>query len=171
MTIQPKGDGVPQQGSVRAAEGMRQLRDRTAGDTRREDRVVDTLAAYYKAVGRAERIRVAARRKVARVITTARRKADAITSGAERDAAVPDAEAAGLMRDLLGLVGGKAEVAELCGLSVKGVSDVLAGPPRAAESAASGAPAHGVPVSGVPVSGAGEDSVSAGKEDDDDGDE
>ena len=153
MTTQWKA-GAPRRGSARAAEGVRQLSARTAQDTRREDRVDDTLAAYYKAVGRAERIRVAARRRAARVITTARRKADAIVFGAERDAAVPDGEAAGFLRELHDLVGGKAEVAELCGLSVKAVTDILAVPVQAAEPADVGG-----------------DGVSDEKEDDGDHDE
>ena len=146
----PRGEaGVRKAGSARAAEGVRQLSSRTARDTHHEDRVEDTLAAYYTAAGHAERIRVAARRKAARVLTTARLKARAITAAAERDAAAPDAEAAGFLRELHGLVGGRAEVAELCGLSVKAVTAILARPEPAA------APA-----------GAGEDGTASGGEDD-----
>lgn len=120
-------------GTARAAAGVQQLGTRTVRDTRHVDRVDEKLAQYYKAIGRAERIRVGGRRRAARVITTARRKADEITAKAELEAAGPDAEARGFIRDLHNLVGGRAEVAELCGLTVKAVTDMLAAPlPRAA---------------------------------------
>ena len=154
----PRGEaGVPKQGSARAAEGARQLSSRTARDTHHEDRVEDTLAAYYKAIGHAERIRVAARRKAARVLTTARLKTRAITAAAERDAAAPDAEAADFLRELHGLLGGKAEVAELCGLSVKAVTAILAAPVRTAAPAASAdAAENGSPVGEEDDDGKGE---------------
>lgn len=121
-------------GSARTAQARRQLDARMARDTRREDRVDEVLARYYHAIGRAERIRVAGRRKAARVITAARRKADAITMAAEREAAAPDADARRLMRQLHELVGGKAEVAELCGLTVKAVTSILAAVPARTET-------------------------------------
>lgn len=126
------GDARRRAGSARAAGGVRQLSARTARDTRHEDRVDDTLAAYFRAAGRAGRIRVAARRKAARVITTARRKARAITEAAERDAAGPGSEAARCLRELRDLAGGKAGAAELCGLSLKEVTAILAAPAPAA---------------------------------------
>lgn len=136
MRTPREAGGVRKQGAgtARAVEGLQQLSARTARDTRHVDRVEDTLAQYYKAIGRAERIRVAGRRRSARVITTARRKVEEITLRAEREAAGPDAEARGFIRQLHHLVGGRAEVAELCDLSVKAVTDILTSPLPAAEA-------------------------------------
>jgi hypothetical protein len=131
------------QGSARAARSWRQLEAQTATDTRHEDRVDDTLARYYAAAGRAERIRVAARRRAARMTAVARRKAAAVISAAERDAATPDSEAHTALRALHDLVGGKTEVAELCGLTVRAVTDALVAPVTVPASAPVPASASG----------------------------
>jgi hypothetical protein len=73
------------------------------------------LADYYQATAEANRIRSAARRK-----------ADATLADAERAAAGPDKAACDATRRLRDLLGGTAEVAELCGISVVAVRELLA---------------------------------------------
>jgi hypothetical protein len=81
-----------------------------------EQRIEAALADYYQATGEAGRIRAAAQRK-----------ADGITAAAEQSAAGSVTAARDAVRRLRDLLGGNAEVAELCGITPAKVREYLAG--------------------------------------------
>jgi hypothetical protein len=107
--------GTSRAEALRRAQEAKAQRD--AERMRREARVEAALADYYQATAEAERIRAAARRK-----------ADGITAEAVKAAARPLAAARDAVRRLRELLGGNAEVAELCGISTAMVRDILAAP-------------------------------------------
>ena len=104
--------------SGRAAALRRAQEAKAERDAQRmlhETQIEAALADYYQATAEAERIRSAARRK-----------ADAAITEAERAAATPAATALEAVRKLRDLLGGNAEVAGLCGITVGVVRDMLA---------------------------------------------
>jgi len=104
--------------SSRAAALRRAQEAKAERDAQRfehEAQIEAALADYYQATAEAERIRSAARRK-----------ADGLTAEAERAAAAPLAAAREAVRRLRDLVGGSAEVAQLCGIPVTVVREILA---------------------------------------------
>lgn len=114
------GGGAPvaRRGTARSAAARRAMAAKSGWDAERarhDQQVAAALTDYYAATSRAERIRTAARRKAA-----------TITAAAERQAAPPVADARAAVRRLRDLLGGNAEVAELCGLSAAAVRDILA---------------------------------------------
>jgi hypothetical protein len=93
----------------------------------RERQIEIALADYYEATTQAERLRA-----------DARRKAEAITGDAEHAAAAPLAAAREAVRRLRELLGGNAEVAALCGLTLAAVRELLAAEPGPGEQGAAG---------------------------------
>ena len=102
--------------AVRRAHEAKSQRD--AERRRHEEQIEAALADYYQATADAERIRAAARRK-----------ADAVTDAAEQAAAGSVAAARDAVRRLRDLLGGNAEVAELCGITTAAVREILAEAP------------------------------------------
>jgi hypothetical protein len=105
--------GTSRAEAVRRAHEAKAQRD--AARKRREADIEAALADYYQATAEANRIRSAARHK-----------ADATLADAERAAAGPDKAASDAARSLRDLLGGAAEVAELCGISAAAVRELLA---------------------------------------------
>src|SRR5580693_8032775 len=99
--------------AIRRAHEAKAQRD--AERMRREAQIEAALADYYQATAEAERIRSAAARRAEGVIAEAE-KAAAEPLGAARDA----------VRRLRDLLGGNAQVAELCGISAATVREILA---------------------------------------------
>lgn len=99
--------------AARRAQAAKAERDQERRE--REKRIEAALTDYYQAVAEADRIRAAARAKAERLA------ADAELAAAEPDAAVRDA-----VRRLRELLGGSAEVARLCGISIATVREFLA---------------------------------------------
>jgi len=113
---------MPRKGSARDDARRRAMQAKAARDQARklrEDQIAAVLADYYLAVGQAQRLR-----------EQARQKADAVLADGEKAAQVPDESAAQAVRALRELVGGIAEVAELCDLTQSAVRDLLATPGR-----------------------------------------
>ena len=111
---------MPRKGSARDDARRRALQAKASRDQARklrEARIGTVLADYYLAAGQAQRLR-----------EQARHKADAVLAGGEKAAQVPDASAARAVRTLRELLGGIAEVAELCDLSQAEVRSLLAAP-------------------------------------------
>jgi hypothetical protein len=81
---------------------------------RREVAIEAALADYYQATAATEQI-----------WSTARNKAETTLAEAERAAAAPIAAAHDAVRRLRDLLGGNAEVAELCGISTAAVREIL----------------------------------------------
>jgi hypothetical protein len=107
-------------GSARDHARRRAMQAKAARDQARklrEDQIGAVLADYYLAAGQAQRLR-----------EQARQKADAVLAGGEEAARVPDASAAQAVRTLRKLLGGVAEVAELCDLTQVAVRSLLATP-------------------------------------------
>lgn len=103
--------------SSRAAAARQALAakaDRDRERREREIRIEAALTDYYQAVAAADRIRAAARAK-----------AERLTADADLAAAEPDAAARDAVRRLRDLLGGTAEVARLCGISVTTVREFL----------------------------------------------
>jgi hypothetical protein len=92
---------------------------RTCGRQRHEQQIEAALADYYQATAAAERIRAAARRK-----------ADSITAATEQSAAQPVAAACDAVCRLRDLLGGNAEVAELCDITAAKVRELVAAAAR-----------------------------------------
>jgi hypothetical protein len=123
--------------SSERAAALRQAQEakaeRDAQRMLRETQIEAALADYYQATAEAGRIRSAARRK-----------ADAVVAEAERAVAAPAETAREAVRKLRDLLGGNAEVAGLCGITVGAVRDMLAdGRPAASEAPAGGETEHG----------------------------
>ncbi len=101
------------------AEALRRAHEakaqRDAARKQHEADIEAALADYYQATAEANRIRSAARRK-----------ADATLADAERAATGPDQATRDAVRRLRDLLGGTAEVAELCGISAAAVRELLA---------------------------------------------
>jgi hypothetical protein len=112
---------MPRRGSARADAIRRAHEAKAARDAARQHRetlIESALADYYQAAAIAERIR-----------DTARRKCEELLAEAERTAEPQDAAAAQSVRRLRDLLGGIPETAELCGLTVTAIRDLLAGRP------------------------------------------
>lgn len=105
--------GTSRAQALRRAQEAKAQRD--AERMRREARIEAALADYYQAAAEAGQIRAAGRRK-----------ADGITTAAEKAAGRPLAAARDAVRRLRDLLGGNAEVAELCGISTATVRGILA---------------------------------------------
>ena len=120
-----RGRSSARAAALRRAQEAKAERD--AQRMLRETQIEAALADYYQATAETERIRSAARRK-----------ADATVAEAERAAATPAATAREAVRKLRDLLGGNAEVAGLCGITVSAVRDMLA----------DGHPAEGRPAAG-----------------------
>jgi hypothetical protein len=105
--------GTSRAEAVRRAHEAKAQRD--AARKQHEADVEAALADYYQATAEANRIRSAARRK-----------ADAALADAERAAVGPDKAACDAVRRLRDLLGGAAEVAELCGINAAAVRELLA---------------------------------------------
>jgi hypothetical protein len=110
-----------------------------------EERIEAALADYYQATGEAERIRSAARRK-----------AEGITSAAEQAAAGSVVAARDAVRRLRDLLGGNAEVAELCGITTVKVREYLAARPGTGADPAAAAPGEPAAVGPAAGDGAGD---------------
>lgn len=113
--------------AVRRAREARAAREQALAA--REEAIEATLVAYFQAIGEVERI-----------TQQAQVKADALLAEAARTAATPRAAACAAVRQLRELVGNNAQVAELCGLKLEEVRDMLAAtradeaPPDASET-------------------------------------
>lgn len=109
---------------TRRAEALRRAQEakaqRDAERAEREALIEAALADYYQATAEAERIRDAARVK-----------ADAVVAAGERSAADSVAAARDAVRRLRELLGGNAEVAQLCGITIATVRAYLATVPGA----------------------------------------
>jgi membrane protein involved in colicin uptake len=109
---------MPRRGSSARAAALRRAQEakaeRDAARMQREAAIEAALADYYQATVAAERIR-----------STAKNKAEAALAEAERAAAEPLAAAHDAIRRLRDLLGGNAEVAELCGISTAAVREIL----------------------------------------------
>lgn len=109
---------MPRQRAARA-DAVRKAHEATAErDTQRRQRdrqIEDALADYYQAAADAERIRAAARRK-----------ADSAIAAGEQAAAGPADAIRDAVRRLRELLGGNAEVAQLCGITTAQVREYLA---------------------------------------------
>ena len=111
---------MPRTGSARDRARRRALQAKAARDQARklrEDQIAAVLSDYYLAAGQAERLR-----------EQARHKADAVLVDGEKAAQGSDASAAEAVRSLRELLGGVAEVAELCALTQADVRSLLANP-------------------------------------------
>jgi hypothetical protein len=110
---------MPRRRRVRRAAAERQARTakaaRDAERHQRERQIEAALADYYEARARVEGIREAARAK-----------ADAALADGERAATEPTAAMHAAIRTLRDLCDTNAEVAELCGLTVAQVRELLA---------------------------------------------
>jgi hypothetical protein len=110
---------LTRRGSSARSQALRRAQQAKAGRDAeralRERQIEIALADYYEATARAERIR-----------DEARRKADGIATDAEHAAAEPLHTARDAVRRLRELLGGNAEVAALCGITVAAVRDMLA---------------------------------------------
>ena len=110
---------MPRRGSARADAIRRAHEAKAARDAARQHRealIESALADYYQAAALAGRIR-----------DTARRRCEELLAEAERTAGPQDAAAAQAVRRLRDLLGGATETAELCGLTIAVVRDMLAG--------------------------------------------
>jgi predicted phage gp36 major capsid-like protein len=105
--------GTSRAEAIRRAHEAKAQRD--AARKQHEADIEAALADYYQAAEEANRIRSAARRR-----------ADATLADAERAATVPDMATRDAVRRLRNLLGGAAEVAELCGISAAAVRELLA---------------------------------------------
>lgn len=99
--------------AVRRAREARAAREEAL--TEREEAIEAALVDYFRASGEADRIK-----------QQAKAKADALVVEAARVAKVPWAEACAAVRRLRELVGNNAQVAELCGLRLGEVREMLA---------------------------------------------
>jgi hypothetical protein len=108
--------GTSRAEAVRRAHEAKAQRD--AARKQHEADVEAALADYYQATAEADRIRSAARRK-----------ADVTLADAERAAAGPHKTSCDAARRLRDLLGGAAEVAELCGITPAAVRELLAAKP------------------------------------------
>jgi hypothetical protein len=121
---------MPRRGSARADAIRRAHQAKAARDAARQHRealIESALADYYHAAALAERIR-----------DTGRRKCEELLAEAERAAVPQDAAAAQAVRRLRDLLGGVPETAQLCGVTVAAVRDMLAGQQDGQQAAASG---------------------------------
>lgn len=121
---------MPRRGSARADAIRRAHEAKAARDAARQHRealIESALADYYHAAALAERIR-----------DTGRRKCEELLAEAERAAVPQDAAAAQAVRRLRDLLGGVPETAQLCGVTVAAVRDMLAGQQDGQQSAAPG---------------------------------
>jgi len=128
---------MPRRVAARAEALRLALQAKSARDTARQHREVlieSALADYYQAAAEAERVRDAARRKAAALLTDA-----------EHAAGPQAAVAANAVRRLRDLLGGITETAQLCGLTVPAARDLLAGRPSSGDSAAGLAPPRPAP--------------------------
>lgn len=105
-----RGTGRAQ--AVRRAHEAKSQRD--AERQHHEQQIEAALADYYQAAAETERIRDAARHR-----------ADTITAAAEQSAASSLAATRDAVRRLHDLLGGNAEVAELCGITAAKVREYL----------------------------------------------
>jgi hypothetical protein len=109
---------MPRRGSSARAAALRRAQEakaeRDAARIQREAAIEAALADYYQATAAAEQM-----------WSAARNKADATLAEAERATAVPIAAAHDAVRRLRDLLGGNAEVAELCGISTAAVREIL----------------------------------------------
>lgn len=108
--------GTSRAEAIRRAHEAKAQRD--AARKQHEADIEAALADYYQATAEANRIRSAAQRK-----------ADTTLADAERAATGPDKAARNAVRRLRDLVGGAAEVAELCGISAAAVRELLGAKP------------------------------------------
>lgn len=108
--------GTSRAEAIRRAHEAKAQRD--AARRQHEADIEAALADYYQATAEGNRIRSAARRK-----------ADATLAAAERATTGPDKAARNAVRRLRNLLGGTADVAELCGISATNVRELLAGKP------------------------------------------
>jgi len=109
---------VTRRGTSRAEAVRRAHEAKAQRDATRKQHEVDVeaaLADYYQATAEANRIRSAAQRK-----------ADVALADAERAATGPDKAARDAVQRLRDLLGGAAEVAELCGINAAAVRELLA---------------------------------------------
>lgn len=106
----PRGKDRTQ--AIRLAKKAKSARDNERA--RHESLIEAALADYYEATAKADRIRAAARRK-----------ADTIIESAEQNAADSVAAARDAVRRLRELLGGNAEVAQLCGITPAKVREYL----------------------------------------------
>jgi predicted phage gp36 major capsid-like protein len=105
--------GTSRAEAIRRAHEAKAQRD--AARKQHEADIEAALADYYQAAEEANRIRSAARRR-----------ADATLADAERAATAPDRATRDAVRRLRNLLGGAAEVAELCGIGAAAVRELLA---------------------------------------------
>jgi len=127
---------MPRRGT-RRAEALRRAQEAKARrDIERAEReafIEAALADYYQATAETERIR-----------DTARRRADTLIAAGEQTAAESVAAARDAVRRLRDLLGGNAEVAQLCGITPAMVRTILATAPEPPGVAAPpGAPEEG----------------------------
>ncbi len=99
--------------AVRRAREARAAREEALAA--REEAIETALVDYFRAVGETERIK-----------QQAQLKADALLAEATRAVATPWAAACAAVRRLRDLCDNNAEVAELCGLKLEDVRDMLA---------------------------------------------
>jgi hypothetical protein len=121
---------MPRRGSARADAIRRAHQAKAARDAARQHRealIESALADYYHAAALAERIR-----------DTGRRKCEELLAEAESAAVPQDAAAAQAVRRLRDLLGGVPETAQLCGVTVAAVRDMLAGQQDGQQAAAPG---------------------------------
>lgn len=141
---------MPRRGTARADAIRRAHQAKAARDAARQHReaLVETaLADYFQAAALAERTR-----------DTARRKCDELLAQAERTAGPQDEAAAHAVRRLREVLGSVTETAQLCGLTVPAVRDILAtaGPGQGGDrdgSAAPGTPGTPAPAGTLPAPG------------------
>jgi hypothetical protein len=105
--------GASRAEAIRRAHEAKAQRD--AARKQHEADIEAALADYYQATEEGNRIRSAAQRK-----------ADATLAAAERAATAPDSATREAVRRLRNLLGGAAEVAELCGISAAAIRELLA---------------------------------------------
>lgn len=127
---------MPRRGTSRSEALRRALEAKSQRDiehAERERLIEAALADYYQATAEAGRIR-----------DTARRKADTLIEAGEKSAAGSVAAARDAVRRLRDLVGGNAEVAQLCGTTPAMIRTILAAAPRTSgdRAVSPGAPAE-----------------------------